>query len=353
MKDLIVKQAEQLKEKPSVDRLGFGIHFTDHMLVVDYESGQWQSARIEPYGNLSLDPAATVLHYGQAIFEGLKAYRMKDGNVGIFRPRDAFARLNRSAVRLCMPVIDEEQALSDLKALISTDKQWVPSAKETSLYIRPYMIASEPFLGVRPASSYKFVTIMSPVGAYYPEGFKPIKIMVENQYVRAVRGGLGFAKASANYAASLLAQEEAKKAGYTQVLWLDGIEQKYVEEVGTMNIFFVIGDELITPPLTGSILGGITRDSVLTIAKDWGWKVAERQTSIEEIYQAGQKGQLKEIFGTGTAAVISPVNELNWNGKIIIPGAGEVGELSQKLFQHITGIQYGEVADSHNWMEII
>ncbi|MDA8234400.1 MAG: branched-chain amino acid aminotransferase [Clostridia bacterium] len=353
MTELAIKQGENLKEKPSVDRLSFGIHFTDHMLVMDYQAGGWQGGRIEPYSNLSLDPAATVLHYGQAIFEGLKAYHMKDGRIGIFRPRDAFARLNRSANRLCMPAIDEEDVLVGLKALIGVDKEWVPTAKETSLYIRPFMIASEAFLGVRPASTYKFVIILSPVGAYYPEGFKPVRIMVENQYVRAVRGGLGFAKASANYAASLLAQEEAKKAGYAQVLWLDGIEQKYVEEVGTMNIFFVIGDELITPSLNGSILGGITRNSVLTIAKDWGLKVAERQTSIEEIYQASQKGLLKEIFGTGTAAVISPVNELNWDGKIIVPGNGGVGELSQKLYQHITGIQYGKVIDTYNWMEVL
>jgi branched-chain amino acid aminotransferase len=340
------------KPKPKDDQLGFGKIFTDHMFVMDYAEGKgWHDARIEPYGPFLMDPANIVLHYGQAIFEGMKAYRTVDGKITVFRPRSYLSRLNRSAERLCIPAIDVEFVLKGLKKLLSIEKDWVPSGEMTSLYIRPFIIGTDSFLGVKPSATYRLFIILSPVGAYYPEGFKPVKIWVESEYVRAVKGGLGFAKTPANYAASLLAAEEAKKKGYTQVLWLDGVEKKYIEEVGTMNIFFKINDELITPPLEGSILGGMTRDSVIQVASQWGLKVSERNISIEEVYAAHAQGTLQEVFGTGTAAVISPVSLLDWNGKVITINNGETGETSLRLYDEITGIQYGKLADKFGWME--
>ncbi len=341
------------KAKPQDEnKLGFGTIFTDHMFVMDYEAGKgWHSARIEPYGPFCLEPSTMVLHYGQAIFEGMKAYRTAGGKVRIFRPRDYLARMNRSADGLCIPYIDTEFVFKGLMKLISIEKDWVPSPEGTSLYIRPFIIATDPYVGVRPSHTYRFFIILSPVGAYYPEGFKPVKIWVETKYVRAVRGGLGFAKTPANYAASLKAAEEAKANGYTQVLWLDGVEKKYIEEVGTMNIAFIIDNKLVTPPLEGSILGGMTRDSVIRVAKDWGLEVKEEQITINELYEAHDKGTLQEIFGTGTAAVISPVSSLNWAGNVITVNNGVTGETSQRLYDEITGIQYGKVADRFNWME--
>lgn len=341
------------KKKPKDEnKLGFGTIFTDHMFVMDYEDGKgWHSARIEPYGPFSLDPSTMVLHYGQAIFEGMKAYRTVDGKVKIFRPKDYLARMNRSADGLCIPHIDTEFVLEALKKLISIDKDWVPSKEGTSLYIRPFIIATDPYVGVRVSHTYRFFIILSPVGAYYPEGFKPVKIWVETKYVRAVKGGLGFAKTAANYAASLKAAEEAKVNGYTQVLWLDAIEKKYIEEVGTMNIAFIIDNKLVTPALEGSILGGMTRDSVIRLAKDWGLEVVERAITIDELYEDNKKGTLQEIFGTGTAAVISPVSSLNWAGNIITINNGEAGKISLKLYDEITAIQYGKAPDKFNWME--
>ncbi|MFZ5590404.1 MAG: branched-chain amino acid aminotransferase [Bacillota bacterium] len=352
--EILVKKVTTGKPKPADDRLGFGINFTDHMFVMDYntEAG-WHNPRIEPYGPLSLDPSTMVFHYGQAIFEGIKAYRRVDGRIGIFRPRDYIARMNRSADRLCIPPVDETLVLKALKELIRLEQDWVPRSKETSLYIRPFIIATDPFLGVRPSFTYKFMIILSPVGAYYPEGFNAVKIMVTDQYVRAVRGGLGHVKTPGNYAASLKAAEEAKKQKYTQVLWLDGVELKYIEEVGTMNIFFVIDGEVVTPPLEGSILGGMTRDSVLTVTREWGLRVSERRLSIDEVVAAADAGRLQEIFGTGTAAVISPVNELKYKDKIIVPGDGQVGPLSHKLYDYITGLQYGTQPDKYGWVEYI
>ncbi|MFZ5597919.1 MAG: branched-chain amino acid aminotransferase [Bacillota bacterium] len=351
MYNITVNRAATLKKKPLDSELTFGAIFTDHMFTMDYKAPDgWHNPRIEPYQPLSLEPSTMVFHYGQAIFEGMKAYRRNSGRVGIFRPKDYISRLNRSAERLCIPLVDEALFYEALLKLIEIESEWVPGSKETSLYIRPFIISTDPNLGVRPSATYKFMIILSPVGAYYPEGFKPVKIYVTDKYVRAVKGGLGYVKTPANYAASLMAAEEAKKAGYTQVLWLDGCQFKYIEEVGTMNIFFVIDDEIVTPPLEGSILGGITRDTVLQATRKWGLKVSERRISIDEVHAAYKRGSLQEIFGTGTAAVISPVNELKWNDEIIIPGNGDVGKVSQKLYDFIAGIQYGSLPDEFGWV---
>jgi branched-chain amino acid aminotransferase len=296
-------------------------------------------------------PSTMVLHYGQGVFEGMKAYRNQQGGVQLFRPQENFRRLNASNRKLCIPEIDEVFALKALKQLLTVETDWIPSAPGTSLYIRPTIIATDPFLGVRASFTYRFFIILSPVGAYYAEGFNPVKIMVTKEHVRAVRGGVGDTKTLGNYAASLLAGDKAHKAGYTQVLWLDGVELKYVEEVGAMNIFFVIGDELITPMLSGSILPGITRDSVLELGKSWGIKVSERKISIDEVIEAHTSGQLKEIFGSGTAAVISPVGELKYEDTVITIGDGRVGPLAHKFFQSIQEIQYGTIEDPSGWVE--
>jgi branched-chain amino acid aminotransferase len=344
-----------LKPKPADEsQLGFGDIYTDHMFSMDFESGKgWLDPRIEPYGDLHIDPAAMALHYGQEIFEGLKGYRGKDGSLYLFRATDNFKRMNRSAVRLCMPEVDIDLVMEGLKRLIILDQDWVPRSEGTSLYIRPTMLATEPHLGVRPSNNYLFFIIIGPVGAYYKEGLNPVKIYVENKYVRAAIGGTGEAKTAGNYAGSLLAAEEAKEKGFTQVLWLDAAERKYVEEVGTMNMFFIIDDEAITAPLTGSILPGVTRDSVIQIFRDWGVKVSERNLSIDEVIEAAKKGSLKEAFGTGTAAVISPVGQITYKGEDHIVAGGKMGELSQKLYDEIVGIQYGTKEDRHGWVERI
>ena len=349
--EIRIETAKEKKTKPEDDKLGFGSIFTDHMFCMDYhpEKG-WHGPRIEPYGPFQLDPSTMFFHYGQGVFEGLKAYHTDTGGVQLFRPQDNFKRMNRSCQRICIPEIDEAFALESLKALVKLEKDWVPKTPETSLYIRPTIIATDPFLGVRASNTYRYFVILSPVGAYYPEGFNPIKILVTREYVRAVRGGVGEAKTPGNYAASLLAGENAHQAGYTQVLWLDGREQKYVEEVGSMNIFFVIDGELITPALNGSILPGITRDSVLTLARHWGMKAAERPIGIDEVYQAHGEGKLQEVFGAGTAAVISPVGELNYDGKIIPIAEGGVGPVAKKFFDAIMGIQYGREKDPLGWI---
>lgn len=345
----------QLKPKPADEsRLGFGDIFSDHMFLMDFESEKgWFNTRIEPYGDISIDPAAMGIHYGQEIFEGLKAYRTMDGGIHLFRAKENFKRFNRSAVRLCMPELDIESAMEGMKKLILIDKEWVPKSEGTSLYIRPTMLANEPHLGVRPSRSYVFFIIIGPVGAYYKEGLNPVKIYVEDKYIRAALGGTGEAKAAGNYATSLLAAEEAKEKGFTQVLWLDAAERKYIEEVGTMNMFFFIGDEVITAPLTGSILPGVTRDSVLQIVKQWGMKVSERSLTIDEVIEASKNGNLKEAFGTGTAAVISPVGQITYNGEDHIVAGGKMGELSQKLYDEIVAIQYGTKADPYGWVERI
>ena len=350
--ELTINTATTLKPKPADDKLGFGTLFTDNMFSMDYAQDKgWHNARIEPYQSISMDPATMVLHYGQGVFEGLKAYYTEGGKIQLFRPQENFKRLNNSNRLLCIPEFDEAEALEALKALLRIEKDWVPKAPETSLYIRPTIVAMDPFLGVRASYTYRFFIILSPVGAYYAEGFNPVKIMVTKDHVRAVRGGVGEAKTLGNYAASLLAGEKAHQAGYTQVLWLDGVEQKYIEEVGSMNIFFVLGDELVTPELNGSILPGITRDSVIQLASSWGMKVSERKITIDEVIKAHGEGQLTEVFGSGTAAVISPVGELKYDETVISIGDGKVGPVSQKLFDAIKAIQYGQGEDALGWVE--
>ncbi len=344
----------KLKSLPDPENLGFGIHFSDHMFLMDFTEGKgWHSPRIIPYQAFTLDPAAVALHYGQAIFEGLKAYRCKDGNIRFFRAMDNMKRMNRSAWRMCMPQINEEELLHAIRELVRIEQRWVPEGMGTSLYIRPFMIATEAFLGVRPAKEYLLSVILSPVGAYYAEGFNPVKIFVTDKFVRAARGGVGEAKTAGNYAASLMASEEAKKLGFTQVLWLDAAERQYIEEVGTMNIFFVLGDTLVTPALSGSILPGITRDSVLKLAKEWGIPTEERAITIDEVTEAAASGELKECFGSGTAAVISPVGSLYYKGTDYPINGGETGKLAHRLFNELTAMQYGEKEDPFGWVETL
>jgi branched-chain amino acid aminotransferase len=348
---IIKAGSDRLRKKPDDnDNLTFGDIFTDHMLVIDYKAGAgWHNARIIPYGNFQIDPAAMGIHYAQEIFEGLKAYRGKDDEIYLFRPEENIKRFNASASRLCMPNVDEKVFMDGMRKLILLDMDWIPGNKGTSLYIRPAMFATEPHLGVRPAKEYVFFIILGPVGAYYKEGLNPVKIYVEDKYVRAAMGGLGEAKTGGNYAASLLASEEAKAKGFTQVLWLDAAEREYVDEVGTMNMFFIIDNEVITAPLTGSVLRGITRDSVIRLARDWGLKVSERKISIHEILDAANSGKLREAFGTGTAAVISPVGQITYKGKDYIVAGGEMGDISQRLYNELIGIQYGLKEDPYGW----
>ena len=349
--EIPVTRVQHPKPKPRDDQLGFGQVFTDHMFLMDGagETG-WSDPRIVPYGPLELEPATVVLHYAQSIFEGLKAYRGEDDVVRLFRPDRNIARFNRSAARLCVPVIDPELFLVALKQLVAVDRGWVPRAPGTSLYVRPVAFASDPDLHVRPSRAYRFFIILSPVAAYYAEGFNPLRIRVEDGYARSIRGGTGAAKTAGNYAGSLLAGEEAQRDGFAQVLWLDGIHQEYIEEVGSMNIAFVIGDELVTPPLTGTLLEGVTRESVLQLAKDYGMSVAERPVTIAELLAAARNGTLREAFGTGTAAVISPVGELAYKGERFRVRDGEAGPLSQRLFDDLSDIQRGRLPDRHGWM---
>ncbi|HET7876159.1 MAG TPA: branched-chain amino acid aminotransferase [Methylomirabilota bacterium] len=349
-----ITKAPTLKPKPKDSDLGFGQLFTDHMFVADFQEEKgWYDPRIEPYGPFPLDPAAAVLHYAQAVFDGLKAFRGTDGKVRLFRPQKHVERMSASARRMCIPPLDPEFALQSIVTLVGLERDWVPRTVGTSLYIRPTVIANEPFLGVRPAKSYLYYVILSPVGAYYPEGMAPVKIRVEEKYVRAVEGGLGGVKTGANYAASLMAGEEAKHGGYTQVLYLDGVHRKYVDEVGTMNIMVKIGDEVITPPLGGTILPGVTRDSALVLMRTWGLKVSERQLSIDEVVDAHKSGALKEVWGTGTAAVISPVGELAYKDQKMVIHGGRIGELTQKLYDTIVSIQYGRAPDPHGWTLVV
>ena len=339
------------KQKPLQHELGFGIHFTDHMFIMDYtvELG-WHEPRILPYQPIVLDPAAKVFHYGQTIFEGLKAFKTGEGKVMLFRPERNIQRLNRSNARLGVPDLDEELALEALKTLIAVDQDWIPTEPGTSLYIRPFVIATQPALGVDASTHYQFIIIMSPVGNYYAEGVNPVKIFVESEYVRAVKGGIGEAKTAGNYAASLKAQEIAKEKGYSQVLWLDGVHRKYIEEVGSMNVFFKINGTVHTPALNGSILDGITRSSIIQLLRHWGIPVEESTMSIEDLYNDAKSGALEEAFGTGTAAVISPIGELNWRDEQLVIADGKTGEISGKLYDTLTGIQRGTTPDPFGWM---
>lgn len=351
MLSIRTEHTKQKKIKPMPEDMLFGKNFSDHMFIMDYTDGKgWHDARIVPYGNISLSPAAMVFHYGQELFEGLKAYRTESGKVQLFRPEKNVARMNWTCDRLCMPELDPQDALDAIIETVRFDSDWVPHEPGYSLYIRPFIIATDPFIGVKPSATYSFIIILSPVGAYYPEGMNPVKIYVETEYVRAVKGGLGFAKAGANYAASLKSQQKAKDIGYTQVLWLDGIERKYIDEVGTMNVFFVIDNKVITPNLEGSILPGVTRDSCICLLKDWGYTVEERKLALSEIIEANKNGKLNEAFGTGTAAVISPVGILNNGGDIIEINDGQTGPIAKKLYDTITGIQYGKIEDKFNWI---
>jgi len=351
--EIKVQRTTSPKQKPQDEsKLGFGQIFTDHMFLMNYTKGQgWHDARIVPYGAFDMDPACMVLHYGQAIFEGTKCYRREDGGLQLFRPEENLARMTRSAQRMGMPALDEAAALEGLKQLVKLDADWVPHQDGTSLYIRPTMISTDAHLGVHASHTYLFYIILSPVGAYYKEGLKPVGIYVEDEYVRAVRGGVGFTKCAGNYAASILAGEVAESKGYAQVLWLDGVEQKYVEEVGSMNMMFAYGNKIVTPMLNGSILPGITRNSILTLARQLGYEVEEKRLAIADIFADAKAGRLTEAFGTGTAAVISPVGELCWKDEKLTIGGGQIGPVAQKLYDTLTGIQYGRLPDENGWVK--
>ena len=351
MQTIRIERTTCPKEKPGKENpLTFGTIFTDHMFEVDYEEGKgWYDPRIVPYHKLELEPSAMVFHYGQEMFEGLKAYKTEDGRILLFRPDKNIERANRSNQRLCIPKIPEDLFLEALKMVVSVDQDWIPTKPGTSLYIRPFVIATDPFLGVRPSHTYKFMIILSPVGAYYASGLDPVKIWIEDSYVRAVKGGIGEAKTGGNYVASLAAQMKAHDEGYSQVLWLDGVHRKYIEEVGAMNIFFKINGTVITPELNGSILPGVTRDSVLSLCREWNIPVEERKISVDEVVEAARSGNLEECFGTGTAAVVSPVGELRFEDDRMPIGEETIGDLTQKLYDTITGIQLGELNGPSGW----
>ncbi len=350
-KEELVKSKSSKMKEVDWDNLGFGIFFSDNIFVSEYKNGEWDEGAILPYGKLDLEPANCTLHYGQTIFEGLKAFPSVKGGVNIFRPEMNGKRMMKSAEAVCIPPYPVEKFVEAVKKIVTKDKDWIPKKRGESLYIRPFSFGTGNFLGVSASNEYKFIIILSPVASYYKEGLNPVKIMVETEKVRAVRGGLGAAKTAANYAASMLAGQRAHKNGYSQVLWLDGVHRKYIDEVGAMNIMFVIDDELITPSLDkGNILAGITRDSVLHLAREFGIKVTERDILIDEIVEAHEKGYLKEVFGTGTAAVISPVGLLHYNGKDMKINDMKIGPYAQKFYDTITGIQYGEIEDKYNWV---
>lgn len=338
------------KAKPDVNGIPFGTYFSDHMFLMNYDAGKgWHDPRIVPYGPLALEPSAMVFHYAQEIFEGMKAYRTDDGSIQLFRPTENIARMNNSADRLCIPRVPEDIFLEALKKLVQVDADWVPSEPYTSLYIRPFIIATDPQVGVHASHTYIFCIITCPVGSYYAEGVNPVRIMIEDEDVRAVRGGTGFAKCGGNYAASLRAGERAEQKGFSQVLWLDGVERRYIEEVGSMNIMFKISGKIVTPALTGSVLPGITRKSCLELVRSWGYEVEERKISIEELIDAAGSGALEEAWGTGTAAVVSPVGQIEYKGQDYTVSGFEIGEVTQRLYDTLTGIQWGKIPDEYGW----
>ena len=351
MLDIKIERTTQPKEKPAPgQKLGFGKIFKDHMFVMNYTEGKgWHDPRIVPFQKISLSPAAMVYHYGQEMFEGLKAYKNPDGNVYLFRPDMNAKRTNASNDRLVIPRLPEEDFVQAVSAVVDVDRDWIPTEPGTSLYIRPFIIATDEFLGVAPSKTYLFMIILAPSGAYYESGLAPVGIWIEDEYVRAVRGGIGYAKTGGNYAASLIAQQKAHDAGYSQVLWLDGVDRKYIEEVGAMNIFFKIDGKIVTPALNGSILPGITRNSVIELCKKWGYTVEERKISVDELIAAQKDGKLEEVFGTGTAAVISPVGKLRYKDDVMTIGDGQTGPVSLKLYETITGIQLGKLPDEMGW----
>ena len=350
MENIQITKAKELKPLPDPAKLVFGKVFTDHMFLMNYDAGKgWHSPRIEPYAPLQLDPSCMVFHYAQEVFEGMKAYRDPEGGVRLFRPKDNVERLNNSCERLCIPKLPEDLALEGIKTLVRLEERWVPSLAGTSLYIRPFVIATDASLGVHASHSYLFCVICCPVGAYYKEGLQPVKIYVEDEDVRAVRGGTGFTKCGGNYAASIRAGERAEEKGFSQVLWLDGVERKYIEEVGAMNVLFKIDGKVVTPKLNGSILPGITRRSCLDLLRDWGYVVEERLVTAEELFEAARAGKLEEAWGSGTAAVISPIGVLAWEDETVTVNGGKIGDLSQKLYDTLTGIQWGREADPYGW----
>ena len=351
MEPIKITRAAVLKEKPDSSHLVFGTNMTDHMFIADYDEGQgWHDPRIVPYGPLALDPSSMVFHYAQEVFEGMKAYRTPEGKVQLFRPYENARRINSSCERLCIPAIPEEDFVAAVKALVQVDESWVPDQLGTSLYIRPFVFAADASLGVHASHSYIFCIICCPVGAYYPEGINPVKIYVENEDVRAVRGGTGYTKCGGNYAASIRAGERAEEQGYSQVLWLDGVERKYIEEVGAMNVLFKVDGAVITPKLTGSVLPGITRKSCLELLKSWGVPVEERLITAQELFDAAQAGKLEEAWGSGTAAVVSPIGELAWGEQKVTINGGQIGPLTQKLYDTLTGIQWGTQPDPFGWI---
>lgn len=351
MQTIRIERTTAPKEKPGQDNpLVFGTIFTDHMFVMDYdEENGWHDPRVIPYQPLVLEPSCMVFHYGQEMFEGLKAYKADDGRILLFRPDKNIERANRSNRRLCIPEIPEDIFLEALKTVVKVDADWIPTRPGTALYIRPFVIATDPFLGVRPSHTYKFIIILSPVGAYYESGLDPVKIWIEDEYVRAVKGGIGEAKTGGNYVASLASQVKAHDEGYAQVLWLDGVHRKYIEEVGAMNIFFKINGTVVTPALNGSILPGVTRDSAIQLCKMWGIPVKERQISVDEVIKTAESGEMEECFGTGTAAVVSPVGELRFENEKMPISNNHIGELTQRIYDTITGIQLGRIEGPEGW----
>ena len=352
--DIKIIENEKIGTMPPESQLGFGKCFTDHMFVMEYEEGLgWHNARIVPFGYISLHPASTVLHYGAEIFEGLKAYRTESGSIQLFRPMENIKRMNRSAERMCLPTLDEDVALEILETFVRHESRWVPYSFGTSLYLRPYMFGNDESLGVHTVKRATYMIIASPSGSYYKEGINPVKIMIEDEDVRTVRGGTGYAKCGGNYAASTRAGERANKQGYSQVLWLDGVERKYVEEVGAMNVMFKIDGEIITPALTGSILPGITRRSCIEVLRDLGYTVTERLLSVDELMSAIESGRLEEAWGCGTAAVVSPIGRLMYKGVEHVISGERIGEVTQKLYDILTGIQWGKLEDTHGWIHKI
>ena len=352
MLNIQVTRTTAPKQKPQDEtKLGFGKIFTDHMFLMDYTAGEgWHDPRIVPYGPLPMDPATTVFHYAQEIFEGMKAYRTADGSVQLFRPDCNASRMQDSADRLCIPKIPVEDFVQAVEAIVDIDRDWVPHTDGASLYIRPFVFATDVGLGVHASRHYLFVIICSPSGAYYAEGLDPVRIYVEDEYIRAAPGLTGFTKCGGNYAASIKAGELAEEKGFSQVLWLDGVEKKYVEEVGSMNIMFKIDGKIYTAACTGTVLPGVNRRSIIELLRDWGYEVVEGKLAIADVMQAADEGKLEEVFGTGTAAVVSPVKELDWEGKVAHIGGGKIGPLTQKLYDTLTGIQWGKLPDTKGWI---
>ena len=351
MEEIKIQRATTLKPKPDFKTLGFGKVFSDHMFLMNYTAGQgWHDPRIVPYGPFTLEPSAMVFHYAQEVFEGLKAYRTADGRIQLFRPIDNARRLNDSCERLCIPAIDENLFVEAVKTLVAVDREWVPDQPGTSLYIRPFIIATDASLGVHASHTYLFCIITGPVGAYYAEGINPVRIYVEDEYIRAAPGLTGFTKCGGNYAASIKAGELAEEKGFAQVLWLDGVEKKYVEEVGSMNIMFKISGKIYTAACDGTVLPGVTRRSCIELLRDWGYDVVEGPLAIADVMKAGHDGTLEEVFGTGTAAVVSPVKELDWKGDKVFISEGKIGPLTQKLYDTMTGMQWGKIPDTKGWI---